>query len=492
MRRATDGRAMDRKKHLRASNIYRLIKEPFGLWCDYFAPRNEKIEEVCRYDEIRRKMGREFEEAWIKQNYPEALRIEPAWGEEALANTLRAMLGAAPAISSAQLWCLGDEVYGKADLLVRRDDASSDLGEYYYQIKEIKMSSALRDHHSLQTALYNRMLGKLQGHTPLSMSVVLDQREEVVSYEDYSLRLNELLSKWRDIRDGKLKPEPFGLDKVNSPWRVYANRLLAESMDLTLLPDVGDATRTKLRVELGVNRIEDLYGLSLEELRQRYEEKLGTSLYYHAQAYKAGKPIIPPGAKVEFPRRNRHLYLDFETSGDMDPAEPQHCYLIGMWDAEKNEFVRFLAKGANEEKNIFRSFLDYAGKPEEVCLYHWSDYEMRVLDEVAMRCPELSGELNNLRASCIDLKEVIKQQVYMPVPTYSIKSVAPFLGFRWRHEDVDALESMVLQWEYLRDNNGEAISKVIDYNEDDCRAMIFTDFKICREFGIPFPFSFNF
>ena len=497
MKRATDGRAMDRKKHLRASNIYRLMKEPFGLWCDYFGPRSEMVEESCRYDEILRQKGREFEEAWVRQNYPDAKKIEQARSEEALANTLRAMLDGVPAISSAQLWCLGDEVYGKSDLLVRRDDASSDLGPFHYQIKEIKMSFALRDHQSMQAALYNRMLGKLQGYTPFQMSLVLRKKEEVVHYEDYSKRLDELISYWRDIRDGKSKPEPYGPDKVNPPWRVYANRTLDENMDLTLLPDVGGATREKIRSELGANRIDGLYKFSLDELKQKFEEKLGTSLYYHAQAYRAGKPITPPGTEVGFPRKARHLYLDFETSGeifsndadadaDLDPQDKKHCYLIGLWDAEQDNFVYFLAKGAEKETDIFRSFIDYVGDPKDVCIFHWSDYEVRVMDEVAQRCPDLSKGLGAIRQSCIDLKEVIKHQIYMPVPNYSIKQVAPFLGFKWRQEEVDALESMVLYWDYLNGDEG-AIRKTIDYNEDDCRAMYYTDSSLCRMFGLPFP-----
>ncbi|MCD5401951.1 ribonuclease H-like domain-containing protein [candidate division NPL-UPA2 bacterium] len=168
----------------------------------------------------------------------------------------------------------------------------------------------------------------------------------------------------------------------------------------------------------------------------------------------------------------------------MHPTEPPHVYLIGLWDGEKGEFVHFLGRGAEEEQGIFEDFLSYVGNPEGVCLYHWTDFEVGTMKEVAGRHPQIAGQLERLINSCVDLKEVIKRQVYLPVPTYSIKSVAPCLGFHWRQKDVDAFESMALYWEFLKDGEEKKIQKVLDYNEDDCQAMFHVDQRICQEFGL--------
>jgi uncharacterized protein len=59
-------------------------------------------------------------------------------------------------------------------------------------------------------------------------------------------------------------------------------------------------------------------------------------------------------------------------------------------------------------------------------------------------------------------------------PTYSVglKDVARFMGYKWRHADVNAMESIALYFKYLEDpeNNAGELQKVIDYNEDDCIA----------------------
>ena len=484
LERATGNLPLKKDKLFRPYMIYRLLTEPFGVWCDYHAPAEEAVEEISRYEEMRMRQGVEFEGQWVKENYPEAVKIEPEFGYEALKNSLRTMLNGAPAIHAPQLWDLLGEIYGKADLLVKCNDAPSDLGNYHYRVKEIKRSKNLQEYQILQAAMYNRMLGRIQGYTPPEITIVLKESEEAIPYKDVISKVDDALSKWRQIRDGILKPEPNGIDKTSAPWRVYANKILSDSKDLTLLPDIGPAGRSLIRETLNINSIDELANFSLEQLIQTFKEKTARNIFYHAQAYKYGKTVIAPGTKFKIPRRKRHIYFDFETSDEVHPTEPPHVYLIGAWDIEADRFVYFLGRGANDEERIFNEFIEYVGNPSGCCLYHWTDFEISVMKDVAERHPGLSPGLNRLMEYCIDLKEIIKHQVFLPVPTYSIKSVAPALGFNWRDEGkVDAFESMTLYWDFLKDGDKLKIKKAIDYNEDDCKAMVHTDLKLSEEFN---------
>ncbi|MCD5401952.1 hypothetical protein LR013_05135 [candidate division NPL-UPA2 bacterium] len=255
LRWATGNLPFNRDKNFRPSMVYRLMTDPFGVWCDYHAPQEEAVEEVSRYENLRKQLGLEYEESWIRENYPEAVKVKPEFGLEALRNTLQAMLNGVPAIQGPQLWLLPDEIYGRADLLVRSNEAASDLGPYHYRLREIKRSNNLQPHHSLQAVLYNRMLGHIQAYIPNEITIVLRDDEDVIHYQSLEVEVDELLSKWRQIRDGRLKPEPAGMDKSLSPWRQYANRLLREQMDFTLLADVGPSGQDKLRKRLGIERI---------------------------------------------------------------------------------------------------------------------------------------------------------------------------------------------------------------------------------------------
>lgn len=47
------------------------------------------------------------------------------------------------------------------------------------------------------------------------------------------------------------------------------------------------------------------------------------------------------------------------------------------------------------------------------------------------------------------------------------------MGFSWRQKEVNAFESMVLYWDWLKNNERSLIEKVLLYNEDDCLAMLY-------------------
>ena len=469
--RVTNGKEPDRNTMFRPSMIYDLLHDPFKVWCEYHAPKDQAVDEVSRYDEIKMRRGVEYENTWVAEHCPGFRKIEPEYGFQALSNSIQAMMEGVPAIHAPQLWLLSDGVYGKADVLIRDDSASSDLGKYHYRVVEIKRSGSLKEYQVLQAAIYNRILGRIQGYTPEIFTVVLRDGNEEILFSEVNSRIDEMLGKFRNIRDGIEKPEPKGLDKTGSPWRVYGNRLLRERMDLTLLPDIGPAGRKSLKEKFGFESIRDIFDIPKEVLVEKLGERSGTDLYYNAMAYQKNGMVMIPGANIKVPHGRRNIYFDFETSDEMHPSEPAHIYLIGAWDGEERKFFYFLGRGVQDEPRIFKEFFDYVGSTDGCCLFHWTDFEIGEMRGAAKRHPEITREIDSLVSSCVDLKEVIKSQVYLPVPTYSIKSVAPALGFNWRHKDVDAMESMVLYWEYLETGDRAKVEKVIDYNEDDCIAM---------------------
>jgi len=179
--RATGGQKFNRTTLFRPSLVYQVLHDPFWVWCEYHAPRSEAVDETSRYDRILWQRGSDHEEAWIRKHFPDAVRIEPAFGFVALKNTLQVMLEGPPAICQPQLWDLEGESYGRADLLIRDNTCGSYLGAYHYTVVEIKWSKSLRDYHVLQAGIYNRMLGRIQGYTPEGLTVALRTTDTRVS-----------------------------------------------------------------------------------------------------------------------------------------------------------------------------------------------------------------------------------------------------------------------------------------------------------------------
>ena len=266
---------------------------------------------------------------------------------------------------------------------------------------------------------------------------------------------------------------------ASSPWRLYANQRAHDERDLVLLAGIPKREREKLR-RAAIQKIDQLWNLNGEEIGEIIGARYGEIAHYVAQAYKLDGPIMKPGRELKIPRAKRLLYFDFETSDSVHPSEPPHTYLIGCYDGTRDHFVKFLARGAEDEGRIFTEFFDYIGDPRDVCLYHWTDFEIHQMRGVARRWPALAITIDQVIEKCVDLKNAIQSAVYLPVPSFSIKCVAPALGFCWRQKDIGAYQSMVCYWDYLENKDLFAIDRALIYNEDDCRAMWHVDQELTR------------
>jgi predicted RecB family nuclease len=143
--------------------------------------------------------------------------------------------------------------------------------------------------------------------------------------------------------------------------------------------------------------------------------------------------------------------------------------------SSRDQFVKFLARGAEDEGRIFAEFFDYVGDPRDVCLYHWTDFEIHQMHRVARRWPALGGIIEQVIEKCVDLKAVIQSAVYLAVPGFSIKCVAPALGFHWRQQDIGAYQSMVSYWDYLENTDLLPPTARSSTTRDDCMFMWHVD-----------------
>lgn len=482
MERATSGKRSDRRRHFRPSMLYSLLDSPFNVWCDYHAPASAKVDETTRYERMRMDLGSAYESQWVAQNYPEAVEIPQTYDLDALKKSFEAMLRGERVIHAPQLWLLSEELYGMADVLIRHDDHPSDLGAYHYRVVEIKRSKKVDtspeadDYRVLQAMTYHRILSRLQGFAPPTFTVVLRNGQVEIPPDGLDARLDKVLTLWRSIRDGQHKPELPGYDKGTSPWADFTNKILEKSNDVTLAFGINASMRKKLATTFKARTAQDVERLTMEELATAIGPKVGPQTFYRLEAKRQGHPIVVPDAKIDLPRKQRHFYFDFETCDDLHPAIAAHVYMIGLYDWEQKAYKVFTANGPGEEERIFREFIQYVGNIEDTSLFHWAAFETETITkDVIPRHPSLAPDLERIVKSCVDLKEAIKDKVYFATRTYSIKEVAPSIGFHWKQADVDAYESMMLYWDFLNDEDSEKIARIVQYNRDDVEAMVTID-----------------
>ena len=287
------------------------------------------------------------------------------------------MNSGAEAIANGTLWNLPESVYGNVNLLVKKYDAASRFGPFHYEIYQFKRAHDLKEHYTLQVCLMSRILAQVQQCAPEATRVHLKGHFVDIPYAKHQERLERELTFWRAIRDGHAKPEAHKPPKgASAPWRVYANKLMAQTKDLLMLPGLNTEMRQCLKIN-GMFNTDDVARAGLAKLQEILEEPHATNSFYNAQAYLHHKPILREKGHFPPPEKKYNLYFDFEATETFTKENVSFVYLIGIWDKEENKYVSFVAKKPEEELQIFEQFYNYVKDFANTALYHWTEYEVK-------------------------------------------------------------------------------------------------------------------
>ena len=70
----------------------------------------------------------------------------------------------------------------------------------------------------------------------------------------------------------------------------------------------------------------------------------------------------------------------------------------------------------------------------------------------------------------VDLHRLVTKTVILPVESYSLKSVAAWLGFTWREAEGSGDQSVCWYDSWLKTQDRTFLDAILSYNEDDCYA----------------------
>jgi len=466
--RCLDG---DSRSTVTPSMAYKYVKSPFSLWCDFHGPEDAK-DPVNRFQELLFESGGRHERKVVAQLYPHAEAV--AWDEpeEGFRLVLDFMASGGPAVHGAPLFFLPDGLHGVVDLIERVDGGSSVFGDFHYEVKEIKSAKNIGDEHRLQAALSNHLLGKIQGHTP-DTYFVIDREGEPRAYDYDEDEVAELMGRIRELQAGTTVDPVFGGGIW--PWESYTNERAIETRDVSLVCGVGPTRRGQL-VAGGYETVEQVAGASPDALQEIHGigPATGHSLVNAARAM-AEECHIRVGP-LTLPRCTTEIFFDLEGTGQhaVDGELVDMDYMIGALVRRQGEeeFRAFVARGIDEEGRMFREFMEWVTDLDDAHLFHWHNYEKWRLKRMGRRYGMAAEVTRLLRAGTTDLHPVATDAFAFPTYSNSLKDIAPYMGFEWRHDDVSATESIAMYFEYLNDpaGNEAVLEKIVDYNRDDCVA----------------------
>ena len=453
---------------LTATEISAAYGAPFSLYCRYHADPAKKDPPDPFLQALSVK-GMEHEGVVREADHPEMVQVQFDTPEEGFLHALRSMSGGTTALSNPPIFYLPEGMYGYPDLLERRSGVSL-WGDYHYVVREIKVATNIRTEHLLQAAFYTLMLGFIQARTP-DYFLITDGNEETTehSYAECAGQLQESIEAARRIRGGWMPPAIYGTGKA--PWANYCNAVAIQNDDVSLIPGIGASKRNGM-TENGFCTVHDVASSSIQMLQgvRGVGKKTATNYLNSARAISGGQCVRKDG-KIDLPEHSTEIFLDLEgLNAVFDDTLTD--YLIGILVRKdgKESYRAFIAERKREDV-MLKSFLDFMGGQEDYAMYHWHHYEKTHLRKMMER--HGMEEYRLLEPDVmIDLSPMATNAFAFPTYKNSIKDIAKWLGFEWRHGDVGATSAIALYLNYADDpeSNKDEMRLVMDYNEDDCIA----------------------
>ena len=476
-----------------AAQLYDHVSCPRRVDLDAHRPKTERAE-LSPFVRMLWRRGATHEAAVLASLPAGAVCLTGLPGYERERLTLEAMMAGANLIVGGRI--SANDLLGDPDLLVRQggsyiaadiksgraDDGGDEEGE-----------GRPKAAYAVQVALYADVLSRL-GHGVGRLAEIWDVRGQRVLYELESARGPRTPSSWWDLyvetRDAvrAILADPGSTRGALAStcglchWRAVCTAELEAADDLTLIPVLGRAARDAMSVE--ISGVADLASIDpeafIEGRRTAFRgvgpERLRT---FHARAKLLSNPVAIGYLKVplELPATSREIFFDIEADPMRDVV-----YLHGFVhrtdrDPVTERFFAFTAEEATREaeRDAFAASIAHLAAHPEATVYYYSKYERTAYRKLQIRYPDVCGpeEIEAIFASprSIDLYcDVVTKATEWPTRNHSIKTLAKHLGFAWRDTDPSGAASIEWYDRWISTGDREILQRILDYNEDDCRA----------------------
>ncbi|HUX78741.1 MAG TPA: TM0106 family RecB-like putative nuclease [Alphaproteobacteria bacterium] len=484
-----------------ASSLYDYIKCPHKVWRDVNGPQGEKIQETNPFVELLWERGIKHEEKVVSE-LGDFLNLKEGSIDERFQKTTEAMKNETPLIYQGVLKY--ENIIGIPDLLKKLPDNTympidikSGMG-FEGADEEKGDEGKPKKHYAVQLCLYNDCLKRL-GFATHNSGKIIDIHGEEVEYDLVAPRGPRIRETWWELYEqikkcvdlllknqAQNKPAMAPSTCKLCPWYNSCKKWCEETKDLTNIFKLGRTARDTLNRDLNLLTTKDLCSLDISEALKRKkkdkdflkglaEKSLG-NLINRANVF-VNKKIPVIYETIVLPQVNYELFFDIED----DPTQ-DFIYLHGVYErnGSKERYINFIATEvlAEAEKGIWQKFWKYIESlpQEDYAVYYYAHHEKTTYKKLQKRYPDVISMENVEKffenPNVIDLYSLVQKQTDWPVGSYSLKALATYLGFKWRDETPSG--ALSIQWfnDYLESNDKDILKRILEYNEDDCKATM--------------------
>lgn len=474
-----------------ASMLYNLVVCPHRVQRDLFDDPGEK-DPPNAFVQMLWDRGSTYETEIIEALKPPPLNLRGLDTTERVARTLVALRHRVPLIYGGRLEA--DDLVGEPDLL-RLSGGSYVAGDIKsgrgLEGGDDDLPGKMKLHYAVQLALYTDLLERL-GFSAGRHPFVWDIKGSEVIYELAAAQGPRKRESWWEAYEAHLEQARRIVARAESTtpalgsecklcsWHSSCTRQAEDLGDLTLVPDVGRSRRDQLVRHF--SDIRDFAAAEIEQLDAADPEAFKGLGIKQVKRWQARARLqVEPGGRpyaltaLNLPQARTILYYDVETDPMLD-----FCYLHGFWVVEGGEgrFVAFHTRDASreEEQRAFAECAEFVRSQPDAPVVHYSAYEKTTWRGLAARYPEVVSQadvdtvFSESRSFELYYKAIVPSTEW-PTRDYSIKSIAKWLGFSWRDNNPSGAASIEWFQGWLRSREPAELQRILDYNEDDCRAM---------------------
>ena len=450
-------------KRIHATDLYSLIQCDRQVYLDHHGDRSLRVE-ADAYQAWLRKQGQEHEAQVIQ-----ALEVhKPPYTYDNLdigfEITLGLMKEGVKTIYQGVL--IDGDLVGIPDLL-ERVEGESKLGAWHYRPVDIKSASKSTQGHRLQVMAYCALLEAIQGLRPeggLMLNAAVEERAAGERYQLETVEFDEALfgeqiSQAHLLADGR-EPKPFLSSTCGScAWREVCTPMVEAAGDVSLIPGLHRNVWRELH-RMGLGTLAALAEKEPEDILdiKGVGDKTAAQIIQRARALHRNEVIVL--ARPELPPAGCIIF-DVESA----PAEGVF-YLMGTLIGE--EYRTDLAESPQDEGHMWWSFIGRM-KGTQGPIAHYGNYERQTVSKLAERHGG-AEEAEALLGRMVDLEKALKECAVLPLRSYSLKSVAPWMGFSWDSEVEGGADSILEYIGWREDGDRAHLKRISDYNRADCIA----------------------
>jgi predicted RecB family nuclease len=224
---------------------------------------------------------------------------------------------------------------------------------------------------------------------------------------------------------------------------------------------------------------------TLAEMQIQVSEKVrkvgraARKILNHAKAFQSGQII-----KLHVPavKKDRNLVM-FDVEGippHLDHAEKTYLWGIKVFGETPRGYSPALATATQDgDKEGWQKFLSECAsifsEYGPIPFVHWSSYEKTQISKYIQKY----GDENNIAARVLeslhDLRPIVENAFVLPTPTYGLKRIEQFAGYKRQLAEAGGKWSMATYIEAVEtaDPNkaSELMTEIVKYNEEDLDAM---------------------